>query len=143
MTVRPAPLFDEWSWQPHGNCREYPLDLFFPDARGRRLLNKEAQAKSICRSCLVVATCRNYALRAHEAHGIWGALTPRERADLLTLDLSRRSIACHSRRSAPSRELPGEVESLDGLPRYLSDQLKVLVHGQDRETGQFGDGRDE
>jgi WhiB family redox-sensing transcriptional regulator len=79
----PPLLFDEWSWQLKGSCREHPLDLFFPDARGRRLLNTEEKAKSICRSCLVMSTCRTYALRAQESHGIWGALTSRERANLL------------------------------------------------------------
>lgn len=80
----PPPMFEKWSWQLQGNCRQQPLELFFPDERGHRLLKKEARAKSICRSCPVVVACRDYALQAQEAHGIWGALTPRERAELLS-----------------------------------------------------------
>jgi WhiB family redox-sensing transcriptional regulator len=80
----PRPLMDEWSWQQHGKCRDYPLELFFPDERGQRLRTREEAAKRICRKCPVLGACREYALRAPEAYGVWGALTPRERAHLLS-----------------------------------------------------------
>jgi WhiB family redox-sensing transcriptional regulator len=85
----PPPLFDEWSWQYRGNCRDYPLEVFFPEERGKRLRAREEQAKRICGNCPVMASCREYALRAPEAYGIWGALTPRERARLLSLDIQK------------------------------------------------------
>jgi WhiB family transcriptional regulator, redox-sensing transcriptional regulator len=79
----PPPLVDEWSWQQQGSCQGYPTEVFFPEGRGHRLRRREEQAKRICRDCPVIALCRDYALRAPEAYGIWGALTPRERARLL------------------------------------------------------------
>jgi WhiB family redox-sensing transcriptional regulator len=80
----PRPLLKEWSWQQHGKCRNHPLELFFPDGRGHRLRTREDAAIGICRRCPVLASCTEYALRAPEAYGIWGALTPRERAHLLS-----------------------------------------------------------
>ncbi len=80
----PRPLFDEWSWQLRGNCKDHPIDLFYPEERGRTLRDREEVAKRICRDCPVIVTCRDYALRAPEAYGIWGALTPRERARALS-----------------------------------------------------------
>jgi len=46
-------------------------------------MRREERAKRICRDCLVIRTCRAYALSAPEGYGIWGAMTPRERAHLL------------------------------------------------------------
>ena len=80
----PRPLIQEWSWQFQGECKDYPIEVFFPDGRGRRLQTLEDAAKRICRKCPVLTSCRDYALRAPEAYGIWGALTSRERAHLLS-----------------------------------------------------------
>jgi hypothetical protein len=45
----PRPLFEAWSWQFRGNCRDYPLEVFFPEARGGNLTRREERAKRICR----------------------------------------------------------------------------------------------
>jgi WhiB family redox-sensing transcriptional regulator len=95
----PRPLMDEWSWQHHGKCRDYPLEVFFPDERGQRLRTREGEAKRICRTCPVIDSCRDYALRAPEAYGVWGALTPRERAHLLS-SVNRRAVP-HEDREIP------------------------------------------
>jgi WhiB family transcriptional regulator, redox-sensing transcriptional regulator len=81
----PAPLLDEWSWQQRGSCQEHSTELFYPEARGRVLRAREERAKRICRECPVIDICREYALRAPEPYGIWGALTPRERARFLAV----------------------------------------------------------
>jgi hypothetical protein len=83
----PPPLIDEWSWQHHGSCQGYPLEVFYPEGRGQRLRRQEERAKRICSACRVIESCRKYALEAPEAYGIWGALTPRERARLLNPEL--------------------------------------------------------
>lgn len=77
----PPPVLDEWSWQLHGSCRDYPAEVFFPDeVRGRGLRTREEKAKQICRACPVLDRCRRHALTAPEPYGIWGAMTARERA---------------------------------------------------------------
>jgi WhiB family redox-sensing transcriptional regulator len=80
----PRPLLEGWSWQFRGKCRDYPLEVFFPEARGGNLTRREERAKRICVNCPVIQRCREYALSAPEAYGIWGAMTPRERAHHLT-----------------------------------------------------------
>jgi len=40
---------------------------------------QEARAKAVCATCQVLDECRSYALKAGEADGIWGGLTPEER----------------------------------------------------------------
>ncbi|MFD2355808.1 WhiB family transcriptional regulator [Nonomuraea ferruginea] len=40
---------------------------------------QEARAKAVCATCQVLTECRSYALKAGEADGIWGGLTPEER----------------------------------------------------------------
>jgi WhiB family redox-sensing transcriptional regulator len=79
----PKPLWDSWSWQTQGRCRDYPAEMFFPESEGRDgLRSREKQAKDICRECPVVFTCREHALRTPEVHGVWGAMSARERAGL-------------------------------------------------------------
>jgi hypothetical protein len=80
----PAPTLENWSWQLRGSCLGYPSEVFFPDGKqGQPLQHLEDRAKDICRDCPVLSMCRNYALSAPEMHGIWGAMTARERAKLL------------------------------------------------------------
>jgi WhiB family redox-sensing transcriptional regulator len=80
----PPPLFTAWEWQLQASCREYPLEVFFPDGqRGVELMQLEGIAKRICATCPVMVQCRDHALRTPEIWGIWGALTSRERADHL------------------------------------------------------------
>jgi len=55
--------------------------MFFPDeVRASRRRIQEQAAIRICRGCPVLAECADYALRAPETYGIWGAMTSRERA---------------------------------------------------------------
>lgn len=74
-------------WQRHAACRyaERP-DLWFPvGERGAALLQAEA-AKAVCRTCPVVAACgedaldREGSLKPAQRFGVWGGMTPRERA---------------------------------------------------------------
>lgn len=64
-------------WLKHGPCRENP-DRQYPgwDAEGIRL------AKQVCAGCTVRAECLDLALTNNENEGIWGGLTPTERARL-------------------------------------------------------------
>ncbi|NUR93587.1 MAG: WhiB family transcriptional regulator [Nonomuraea sp.] len=66
----------EIGWLRRGACRSSDPELFFPLAPTPA---QEAQAKRICAGCQVLQECRSYALRAGEAEGIWGGLTPQER----------------------------------------------------------------
>lgn len=78
---RPRPILDDWTWQLRGSCHQVAPEVFFPEDSGRYgLRGREEQAKRICRECPVLAECRSHALAMPETHGIWGAMTPSERA---------------------------------------------------------------
>jgi WhiB family redox-sensing transcriptional regulator len=76
----PRPLLGEESWQRLGSCRLLTPDVFYPEDGGRAGLRaREAHAKRICRACPVVDDCRNHALSAREAYGVWGAMSAQDR----------------------------------------------------------------
>jgi WhiB family transcriptional regulator, redox-sensing transcriptional regulator len=80
----PAPVFEEWSWQLQGRCRGLPSEVFFPETVSRYgVRRREEDAKRICLDCPVLAKCRDYALRTPELHGVWGAMSAGERAQVL------------------------------------------------------------
>lgn len=71
-------------WRARGACRDLGSTLFFaadeetPAARRAR----EAAAKAVCSTCVVLLLCRTHALSGPELHGTWGGLTEAERASL-------------------------------------------------------------
>ncbi|WP_051574295.1 WhiB family transcriptional regulator [Mycobacterium sp. URHB0044] len=78
----PRPIVEDWMWQQRGRCLDLPSDVFFPeDATRRNRRAHEERAKRICLDCPVITECREHAMRTPEAYGIWGATTPRERAN--------------------------------------------------------------
>lgn len=80
----PRPLLEEWDWQYRGSCRRLPPEVFFPEDSGRTGLRaREERAKEICRSCPVLTACRSHALAVRETHGVWGAMSARDRAKFL------------------------------------------------------------
>ena len=64
----------DFSWKQKANCLGIDPDLFFPE-RGV----SSAQAKSVCRGCVVKEECLEYALQNGEKFGIWGGMSERER----------------------------------------------------------------
>jgi WhiB family redox-sensing transcriptional regulator len=74
-----------WDWQLEGSCRGMDSAYFFhPDGeRGPARARREAKAKSICRTCPVLETCRRHALAVHEPYGIWGGLSESEREAII------------------------------------------------------------
>ncbi|MCV7224815.1 WhiB family transcriptional regulator [Mycolicibacterium komossense] len=80
---RLRPVVDDWSWQARGKCLRWPTEIFFPEDLGRPGLRaREQRAKQICRDCPVLMQCRDHALGTPEVHGVWGATTARERAQV-------------------------------------------------------------
>jgi WhiB family redox-sensing transcriptional regulator len=69
-------------WQRHAACKGPRAEFFFPPTAPERKDDRAAReraAKAICASCDVREACLQYALRIHEAHGIWGGTTEMER----------------------------------------------------------------
>jgi WhiB family redox-sensing transcriptional regulator len=72
----------EREWYSDARCRGLPTEVFYPpdNERGIQRRHREQYAKSICLGCPVVLQCARHALEVGEAHGVWGAMTPHERA---------------------------------------------------------------
>ena len=73
-------------WQLRSACRGPQSAIFFPPAAFERKADKiqrEAQAKEICRTWPVKRPCLDYAVSIREQHGIWGGLNEAERKNLL------------------------------------------------------------
>lgn len=65
------------TWRQAAACEGSPPDVFYPENEF-----ETAAAKAICAQCPVRGICLETALRNKERYGIWGGLTPRERARL-------------------------------------------------------------
>ena len=73
-------------WQAKAACRGPHSVVFFPPSRAERKderMARERSAKEICRTCPVVKSCLDYAVRIREANGIWGGLNEAERKQIV------------------------------------------------------------
>jgi WhiB family redox-sensing transcriptional regulator len=64
-------------WRTQAACRGEGINTFYSPAAG-----SIADAKKVCRGCPVRQQCLDDALRRGDRYGVWGGLTPRERARL-------------------------------------------------------------
>lgn len=69
------------------SCTNYP-DAFFPDGGNT---DHVRLAKKLCSSCPVIQECAIYAIK-WELEGVWGGLSAKERAQMRSKHLKRRSI---------------------------------------------------
>lgn len=74
-------------WQEHAACRFEDINLFFPleGDDGQDVALRYSLAKGICAFCPVRQPCLDYALTLDERFGVWGGLTPHQRAQLTPL----------------------------------------------------------
>ncbi len=62
------------TWKDRANCMGVDPDLFFPE-RGA----STREAKEVCRGCVVLQDCLEFAIANGEKFGIWGGMSERER----------------------------------------------------------------
>lgn len=73
----------DYDWRALANCYGVDAAVFFGDDTEEHRLNpRPAVAKKICGRCDVAIECLDEALKMREPWGIWGGLTPKERARL-------------------------------------------------------------
>jgi len=86
------PVPDKSAWVDQAECRNHPIELFFP-TRGK----SKDPAVEICNTCPVLEQCFNHVMELsqyEEVIGIWAGLSHRQRIKLLkdvSLSSSRRS----------------------------------------------------
>jgi WhiB family transcriptional regulator, redox-sensing transcriptional regulator len=78
MAPEDPPAAEDWRLK--AACRPLDSDLFFPNREAYR--SEVARAKAVCGECQVRAACLQAAMDGRETVGIWGGLTPQERAKL-------------------------------------------------------------
>jgi len=65
-------------------CAEVGTEVFFPpdkdDPAQSRMPETTKEAKKICGDCKHRVECALWGI-AHETHGVWGGMSPRERRD--------------------------------------------------------------
>lgn len=69
------------AWMDDGKCVQIGPGLFFPEEGGAGGA-VYAEAKAVCATCPVQVECLEFALEVDDRHGVWGGLSPRERAEL-------------------------------------------------------------
>ena len=82
-------LVPEDQWRSQAACRSADPDLFFPISSSGHAMAQEAEAKAICAGCQVRRECLAFALRTHQAHGVWGGLSEHERRPVRSAVLAR------------------------------------------------------
>ena len=65
-------------WRTAAACQSCDPELFFPLSSSGPAVEQIAQAKQVCARCPVRPQCLAFALRTHQAHGVWGGLTAQE-----------------------------------------------------------------
>lgn len=75
-------------WWELASCLNHP-EKMFPQAK--KDLSYITEARRICRTCPVRASCLSYALTypVTDIHGVWGGLTPRQ----LAAEAKRRGVS--------------------------------------------------
>jgi WhiB family redox-sensing transcriptional regulator len=111
--------FDAETWMVAAKCLGHTQLFFAPDESESRAQRnfREAQAKAVCRDCVVLEHCLDEAMRSDERFGIWGGLTERERRS------ARRNLAAQREDARPAEteravRLPAAVggASMSGRP---------------------------
>lgn len=72
-------------WRDRAACRQPGLSptVFFPEGHGlRRIADPWAEARDICAWCSVTSDCLIYALDHDIQDGMFGSMTPDERAEI-------------------------------------------------------------
>lgn len=75
------PLIQPLPWMADAVCNPKNAEVFFPTTSITYAARLEA-ARHMCNACPVTADCLAYALELDPVDGIWGGLTPEERASL-------------------------------------------------------------
>lgn len=75
-----------WDWQLDAACAGLDTAIFYQadNERGASVRRREARAKAICATCPVIDICLRTALRNNEPFGVWGGMSPDERARIVS-----------------------------------------------------------
>ena len=69
-------------WRSKAACLSVDPELFFPIGNTGPAIAQAAQAKTVCHSCPVEATCLQWAIDNNQDSGVWGGMSEEERRSL-------------------------------------------------------------
>lgn len=69
-------------WRSRAACLNVDPELFFPIGNTGPALAQAAEAKAVCATCEVEATCLQWALDNNQDSGVWGGMSEEERRAL-------------------------------------------------------------
>jgi len=96
-----AEVFSGADWRHRSACHDEDPELFFPIGNTGPALLQAEEAKSVCRSCPVMAQCLAWALESGQDAGVWGGMSEDERRAL-----KRRQARNHTRAHGSSADVP-------------------------------------
>lgn len=114
MSKAALPMFNPMVFSGEALCSRSDPDAFFPETGDSTRL-----AKQVCGQCEIKAECLEFALQADERHGIWGGLTPRERARLRTPDRMTRTQRIKHQRDEEIRKLSAQGHSSSTIAEHF------------------------
>lgn len=69
-------------WRNDSACLDCDPELFFPVGNTGPALIQIEKAKAVCRNCIVIDSCLNWAIETGQDSGVWGGLSEEERRSL-------------------------------------------------------------
>lgn len=72
-------------WRKMAACLNEDPELFFPDGTTGAAFEQTQRAKAVCRNCVVIKQCLQWALDHNQEAGIWGGLSEEERRNIRRL----------------------------------------------------------
>lgn len=117
-------------WRQRAACRRVDPETMYPTEKSQAAIG---QAKAICARCPVQLECRTWAITIRDGWGVWGGLTPLERArhrsgqPVQTCNTCRQSFVdrkktrCPNCRSHPSRSNANVAEHRDDIQAWAAE----------------------
>lgn len=68
------------TWRELALCKDRNTNDFYPEMGVKGAAKQVREMKVFCRQCSVILECLDYAIENDEQFGIWGGMTPKERA---------------------------------------------------------------
>ena len=115
-------------WRDDADCRQHNWELWYPKGSEGPWLLSIATAKAICATCPVKAKCLQLALDTYDKHGIFGGLTPEERASR-SRSTARRERLLTVTPAAPKLPPPATLKEAYQRRTQPADDGHVLWQG--------------
>ena len=81
-------------WRSKAACLTVAPELFFPIGNTGPAISQVAEAKAVCRECVVKGICLKWAIDNNQDAGVWGGMSEEERRSLKRRAARARRAGC-------------------------------------------------